>query len=161
MDVFLNENQKKAHKLSEMTTRYEIMKRDDISGQQVSEKEIEQEIEKDIKEKGFTTMKKFRSSSCENNKGRALVEKFVFSKKMLEKITEKKEEEDEKRRILEAKITQMKNDQVKKGSYMIQKLTATIKPSLRTLAIVKISTMSCKRGSLTLALPKISLEIKW
>lgn len=86
------------------------MKRDDLSGQEVNEKALEEEIEKSIGSFGLESARKWRASS--SDKGKALIEKFVFVRKILEKLTEKKEEEDEMRRILEAKIAQLKQDQV-------------------------------------------------
>jgi len=118
LDAFISENKTKNDKLNEMQIRLEIMKRDDLSGQEVNEKEIEEEIEKNIGMRGLESARKWRGSS--SDKGKALIEKFIFVKKVLEKLIEKKEEEDEMRRILEAKITQLKLDQVTKYTFCIE-----------------------------------------
>jgi len=90
------------------------MKRDDISEVEVNEKEVEQNIEKDIEEFGLETVRKFRGSNTSGSfkGGRELLEKYILVKKMLEKTLIQKETQEENTRILLNKVAKMKKDQV-------------------------------------------------
>jgi len=112
-DEILSENNVRKKRLHELNLRLTIMKRDDISGVDVDEKEIEENIEKDIEEYGLETVRKFRGSSTNGSfqGGKGLLEKHIIVKKMLEKTLIQKEVEEENTRILQNKVTKMKQDQ--------------------------------------------------
>ncbi len=113
-DEILSENNVRKKRLQELNLRLSIMRRDDISEVEVNEKEVEQNIERDIEEFGLETVRKFRGSNTSGSfkGGQALLEKYILVKKMLEKTLIQKETQEENTRSLLNKVAKMKKDQV-------------------------------------------------